>query len=136
MTAVRHHKALALFVGMLILLAATRAAAQDAGPDAGAPDAGLTELQVGPDEALQFERGPRCTVGPILLNLAPGRYLPEPTWGKLDTEVKRLQDAETRLGAENGSLRKSLAESGPGWGTVGLALGTLLAGILAGAVAY
>lgn len=56
------------------------------------------------------------TQGGVELDLAPGRYLPEAEWAVLDVEVKRLQEAETRLAAENTSLRAS-ADAGPGWVT-------------------
>lgn len=76
------------------------------------------------------------TQGGAELDLAPGRYIPEATWSKLDLEIRRLQDAETRLKAENASFRASAAaDTGPGWGTVtwiGLAL---TAGIVFGAYA-
>lgn len=69
------------------------------------------------------------------LRLPPGFFVPLPLWETLDQEVRRLQDAETRLGAENRSLRASLDE-GPGWGTVALVGLTLAAGIAAGAIMY
>ncbi len=67
------------------------------------------------------------------LRLPPGYFLAEPTWMRLDTETRRLQDAETRLRAENASLRASAATGWqPGWYTVvlavsgGIALGAYL----------
>lgn len=59
--------------------------------------------------------------------LAPGYYLSTPKFNILDTEMRRLQDQETRLIAENNSLRSS-ADSVP-WpvlavaASVGLCLG-------------
>lgn len=70
------------------------------------------------------------------LRVPPGMYVPTPAWLALDAELKRAQDAETRLAAENKSLRTSAAESGPGWGTVWIVAGALAAGIIGGAVAY
>lgn len=67
------------------------------------------------------------TDGGADLRLPPGYYLDEPTWGKLDTEVRRLQDSETRLNAENKSLKTSLSGWQPGWWT--------LAGAVAGGLA-
>jgi hypothetical protein len=63
------------------------------------------------------------------LRLPPGYYLDEPNWNKLDLEVRRLQDQETRLTAENHSLRTSLGGWQPGWKTLS---GALLLGIAAG----
>lgn len=52
------------------------------------------------------------------VRLSEGYYFDEPTYDRLDAEVKRLQDAETRLRAENDSLRKSAQAWQPGWLTV------------------
>lgn len=68
------------------------------------------------------------------LDLPPGYYLPESTWNRLDAEMRRLQDQETRLTAENKSLRHSV-EDMPGWKWIA---GALVIGIAVGAggVAY
>ncbi len=68
--------------------------------------------------------------------LPPGWFLPEPRWDALDFEVRRLQDAETRLGAENRYLRDE-AGGTVGWRAVvaGLA-GALAVGIAVGAYAF
>jgi hypothetical protein len=55
-----------------------------------------------------------------LFDLPVGTHVLEPpAWDKLDAETRRLQDAETRLTAENKSLR-SQAGNGwrPGWKTL------------------
>ena len=54
-------------------------------------------------------------------------------WEELDTEFRRLQDQETRLTAENKSLKKSADEWRPGWKIVvaGALLG-LAAGVYVG----
>lgn len=65
--------------------------------------------------------------------LPPGRFFDEPTWEMLDQELKRLQDQERRLGAENKSLRDSLGGWRPGWITV---TSFLLLGVAAGASGY
>lgn len=63
------------------------------------------------------------------IDLPPGHFVDRTTWSALDLELRRAQDAETRLGAENRSLRASAASWQPGWkvlaGAVvsGLALG-------------
>lgn len=66
------------------------------------------------------------------LSVPPGYFLTEPLWADLDTEVKRLQTAETRLGAENLSLRKS-AEKVRWWPYLTAAAVGLAAGIAVGA---
>lgn len=66
------------------------------------------------------------------LHLPPIYLMSEPQWEHLDAEVKRLQDAETRLTAENKVLQSS--DSGPsiGWKmlisatVVGIAVGYYL----------
>ncbi len=63
------------------------------------------------------------------LRLPPGYYLPEDSWKILDDEFKRLQDQETRLGAENKSLRETSDSWQPGWKTLTV---TLLTGMVAG----
>jgi hypothetical protein len=64
------------------------------------------------------------------LSLPPGYFLDELTWRERDLELKRLQDQETRLVAENESLRSSA--SSPVWltvliGAAGTALGITVA---------
>ena len=65
----------------------------------------------------------------IDVELPPGYYFSEGAYTKLNSEMIRLQDAETRLGAENESLRKS-AEGGS-WKGYAITFGL---GIVAGAV--
>lgn len=65
--------------------------------------------------------------------LPPGRFLDESTFIVLDDELRRLQDQETRLKAENQSLRDSLAGWQPGWMTIAV---TLVLGAAAGVGAY
>lgn len=52
------------------------------------------------------------------LRLPPGYYLDEENYKKLDVEVHRLQDVETRYFAENGALKSSLDGWQPGWRTL------------------
>lgn len=59
----------------------------------------------------------------------PSYLLPMPDWDKLDAEVRRLQDAETRLKVENDSLRLSAERTTPPWGVIG----TFVVGIALGA---
>lgn len=49
------------------------------------------------------------TDGGSKLDLPPGYFYDEALHAALDVEVKRLQDVETRLTAENESLRKTLS---------------------------
>jgi hypothetical protein len=57
------------------------------------------------------------------VRLPPGVFLSQPEYDELDVEVRRLQDAETRLRAENISLRNSLRDTPSPWiGLVGVAL--------------
>lgn len=44
------------------------------------------------------------------LKLPPGYFLDEKTWQERDLELKQKQESETRLKAENKSLRKSATE--------------------------
>lgn len=50
------------------------------------------------------------------------------TWNELDGEVRRLQDQETRLTAENKSLKKNAASWHPGWKSISTAVLFGLAG--------
>ncbi len=65
------------------------------------------------------------------LKLPPGYFLDEQTWQDRDAEMKRLQEQETRLSAENLSLRKSARDDYP-WlatgvvGAFGVALGAFV----------
>lgn len=68
------------------------------------------------------------------MRVPPGYYVPAPLWTAIDDEMKRLETTETRLTAENKSLRAS-ADEGPGWGTVLTVVGAIAAGIAAGAYA-
>lgn len=70
------------------------------------------------------------TVGGSTVHLPPGYYLPDVLWLDLDTEIRRLQDAETRLEAENKFLRETPPPTRRWW--VGAAAG-LVAGIVLGA---
>ncbi len=52
------------------------------------------------------------------LRLPPGRFLTEPVWSKFDAEIRRLQNAETNLTAQNKSLQAALGGWQPGWWTL------------------
>ena len=51
----------------------------------------------------------------VELRLPPGYFFDEDAYKLLDTEVRRLQDSEMRLGAENKSLRNTAEGWQPGW---------------------
>ncbi len=63
------------------------------------------------------------------IELRPGYYYDEPEWSLLDTEIRRLQTAETRLTAENKSLRDTASGWTPGWRTL---LGAVVTGVALG----
>lgn len=97
------------------------------------------------DEVITFEPGEplnlrivsgftATTDAGIVLRFPPGVHvLGEPEWGAIDAEVRRLQDAEVRLTAENESLRVTPIERPrPWWAVVGASVG-LIAGIVIGA---
>lgn len=98
-------------VGVLIVLAAARAAADPATP---VKVNGVAHLA---------SASAVHTDGGADLRLPPGYFLDEPSWTKLNTETRRLQDAETRLNAENRSFRASASSWQPGWITLATALG-------------
>ena len=63
------------------------------------------------------------------LKLPPGYFLDEETWQERDLEMKHLQEQETRLVAENKSLRESA--SYPPWmyvlvGAIGIGVGATI----------
>ncbi len=61
---------------------------------------------------LHFADSPTITsAAGTVLALPPGYYLTDPQFAALDAELRRAQDAETRLRAENDSLRESAARS-------------------------
>lgn len=99
-------------LAVLLVLAWAGAAAGDPAP---APD---------PAHVLHLHTGSHVvTLGGSTLDLPPGWFLPEPRWDALDAETKRLQDAETRLTAENKSLRSAAGAWSPGWRTLIIAVG-------------
>jgi hypothetical protein len=67
-----------------------------------------------------------------VFTLPPGYWMDESTHLKVDTEMKRLQDAETNLTAQNQSLRKSASGFTPGWKTLATAI---ITGIVIGVYA-
>jgi hypothetical protein len=86
-----------------------------------------------PDRPAQLETwGTLDTLGGSTLALPPGTWIvPEESWSTLDDELRRLQEAETRLTAQNQSLRSSAADFDRKWLWVGGS--ALVAGFLTGA---
>lgn len=77
---------------------------------------------------VQLSSSAAChTDGGSDIRLPPGRFFDEAAWAKLDAETVRLQTVETRMTAENASLKAS-ATSGPGWYTLA---GAFAAGVAA-----
>ena len=72
------------------------------------------------------------TEGGTILDLPPGWWIvPPPEWGRIDGEMRRLQDTEARLKAERDSYRRSVIRAHSTWRWV--AVGALLTGFAAGA---
>lgn len=88
-----------------------------------ARDASGDIIRVKTSSTLETEKGTKLT-------LPPGYFLDEDTWELKDAEMRRLQEQEVRLKAENREFRKS--GGGFSWITVGVvfALG-VTAGVLA-----
>lgn len=82
------------------------------------------------DTFLHMRSTSHCvTTGGTSLDLPVGYYFDEPAYDTLNVEVKRLQDSETSLKAQNDDLRKSLDSWQPGIYTIGIAA---VVGIAAG----
>ncbi len=102
----------ALLVGLAAVLAARDAAGEP------------TIYHLKSPSSLKTEKGSE-------LKLPPGYFLDEEAWRQRDEEMKRLQEQETRLSAENLSLRKSARDDYP-WlatgvvGAFGVALGAFV----------
>ena len=133
-SAARHPRApvyLAATVAALVVLLSASAAA---GPAPTSDQKPVAEAEV--DQRPIRVKSPSTlrTDGGSEVRLPAGVLILWPeTWETLDTEVSRLQAAETRLTAENRVLRKAVSDGGSGWGTVVVVVGVLLAGIGAAA---
>jgi hypothetical protein len=86
-----------------------------------------------PDIPAQLETGGVLTTpGGSTIELPPDWWIvPPDRWDALDAELRRLQESETRLTAQNTSLRSSAADFDRKWIWVGGS--ALVAGFLAGA---
>lgn len=80
--------------------------------------------------SLRFKTPATCTTeAGSVVNVTPGRYLPESKWLELDTAYRALEDRVTRAEAEARSLKES---DSPGWKIPAL---FFAAGIVAGGFA-
>lgn len=112
---------LTCLIVLVVLLASSTVTADTLG-------IGVRHIQTpAPRKLCKLDEPPTCIV------LQPGRFLDETAWGELDMEVRRLQDLETRLTAENAFMRKTVHGWVPGWKVVA---GTFVSGFIAGVVAY
>jgi hypothetical protein len=88
----------------------------------------------------RFSSAPTCTVIPgastpdVTIALPPGYYLADSAWDKLDLELHRLQEQETRLTAENEVFRKHARAGSLGWRGGLLIAGTAFAAGMAAAL--
>lgn len=73
------------------------------------------------------------TDGGTELRLPAGYFVDEATHDKLDNELRRLQAAETKLNAENSTLRADMAGWQPGPYTLAI---TFVVGLAAGMYLY
>jgi hypothetical protein len=76
------------------------------------------------------------TDGGSELRLPPGTFFPAPERDRFDVEMKRLQDRETKLAAENKSLRASAEELPFGWPTIIAVAAAAVAGGVGALVAF
>lgn len=113
-----------ILVSLLVLLASRDAASEPAPSPAPVAE---TKIQTPAPRKLCMPDLLQCLV------LPPGRFVDEDTWQRIDAEHRRLQTAETRLDAENRSLRNTMTGWQPGWKTL---VSTLVVGFVGGVTAY
>lgn len=117
-------RARCIVIAFLVLLALAHEANGEPAPIVGETKVQTTEtrwLCVPPPSGIQPER---C------LTVPPGRFIDEDTWARIDAKAKRLQDAETRLTAENKEFRKQQSSWQPGWRVmVGVAVTSFVSGL-------
>lgn len=89
---------------------------------------GVKHIQtLGPRKLCKLDEPQTCLI------VQPGRFIDDAAWNELDTEIRRLQDAETRLSTENKFMHEKTKGWRPGWRTL---LVTLATGFAGGVVAY
>lgn len=113
--------AAAAFVVITLLTAS--AAADGLEPSPAPPATVLAPWRILSASSLTTEAGSTLALPPRVM------IVTEDGWQALDDEVRRLQEAEVRLQAENASLRASASPGGPGWGTLALVVSAFGAGI-------
>lgn len=114
----------------LSLLGADDAAGDSSVPTGVAPISASVPVVIGGAGYLHLHTPAHITTdGGADFRLPAGYYLDEPNWGRLDAEVRRLQERETRLDAENKSLKTSMSAWQPGWIVLS---STLVVGIVTG----
>ena len=64
------------------------------------------------------------TDGGSTLHLPPGYFLDEPAWDNLNVQIKKLQDTDTDLTAQNKAMQTTLSGWSPGWRTLAVAVVT------------
>lgn len=112
---------------LAVLLVGGRTAAEPLPELAPAPEAApeYAELKSGPGELR--------IAGRVLVLPTGTRLLSPARWNDLDSELRRLQDVETRLTAENKTFRAEAPGWRPGWKTL---LSATLTGFVGGVYAY
>lgn len=105
---------------VLLILAASSRAAADPAPDTS------DYVHIAAASLVRTDTGSE-------MRLPPGYFLSEPAHDRVDAEFRRLRDLETKLVAENKSLRASAQEWQPGWK---LLTAALVAGFAGGLYVY
>ncbi len=115
----------------LVLCRAAAVHAQDGGVDAQ-----VGSVTVSPEaDPIHFKTGALAgTEQGKIFYLPAGYYLPDLAWDKVSIEFERLQNVETRLGAENKSLRETNAARP--WSMVKVVGWSMLAGAAATALGF
>lgn len=97
----------------------------------------LVSRPAGGEPPKHFHSPAHCdTDGGAHVDLPPGYFYDEAAKAAADAEMKRLQDTETRLGAENASLRRSASKLPIGWKTLVAGLSAGLVGGFAAGLLY
>lgn len=112
-----------LIVCTMVAIVATHLASRDAAGETVVPDDLQVEATPSPETPLAgflhfVSPFHLKTDGGSELHLPPGYYLDETKFARLDGELRRLQEREVRLTAENLSLRASTGGWQPGWKTL------------------
>lgn len=113
------------------LLSAGTAAAEPPVPvSATAPPCTVRRCRIEPASTLKTDGGSELRLP------ADITIFPRPARSELDAELRRLQNEETKLKAENASLRASAEELPFGWGTIIAVAAAAVAGGVGALVAF